>query len=353
MQKLLIFLTLLVFLGIGSVGIASAQEWPDGLTRYYGFESSQEFLEGVYNLEAFEGKPIFTTEDSLIGKSGRVSINNNWLIEGNEDTNLGSGKDKSLNFWIWGENIGDGQFQSILWKIDSTFWIRANDENFEFRFVDDPYTGGGIINNFQWYMITIVREGVIASIYVNGNLIATDVSQLSDSTADYSIGVRESGTEDLIGLIDEMSWWDSALRQEDVDFLYNNGEGISYIQSPPCIGDINEDENVNVLDLDILLFYWETNYPNADLNDDGIVDVQDLLLVLSNWGPCDVGGVRAVSPGVEKIILDHFGGKMPREIESFFGPTERLSFSPPSNPLAPFVVALAVLGTAYYLWKNK
>lgn len=56
-----------------------------------------------------------------------------------------------------------------------------------------------------------------------------------------------------------------------------------------CTGDINGDNLVDVSDLLVLLSAWGTCPDNcpADLNSDGAVDVSDLLLLLSAWGSCD------------------------------------------------------------------
>ena len=37
----------------------------------------------------------------------------------------------------------------------------------------------------------------------------------------------------------------------------------------------------------IVLGYWGNNTPEADLNFDGIVNVNDLLILIGNWGPCE------------------------------------------------------------------
>lgn len=73
----------------------------------------------------------------------------------------------------------------------------------------------------------------------------------------------------------------------------NNAQGVAtiYVDSPSaCVTDINGDCVVDVSDLLILLSSWgscpdPTNCP-ADLNFDHVVDVSDLLLLLSTWGPC-------------------------------------------------------------------
>jgi endoglucanase len=50
------------------------------------------------------------------------------------------------------------------------------------------------------------------------------------------------------------------------------------------VGDINGDGVVNVFDLSILLSDWSTSTAAADLNHDGTVNVFDLSVLLSHWG---------------------------------------------------------------------
>ncbi len=57
--------------------------------------------------------------------------------------------------------------------------------------------------------------------------------------------------------------------------------------SPPCTQDVNDDGVVDVLDLLAVLAAWgATSDVPEDINGDGVVDVLDLLEVLSAWGPC-------------------------------------------------------------------
>jgi hypothetical protein len=51
--------------------------------------------------------------------------------------------------------------------------------------------------------------------------------------------------------------------------------------------DINGDDIVNVNDILILIGNWGSNSEIGDVNDDGIVDVSDLLIVVGNWGACE------------------------------------------------------------------
>ena len=43
---------------------------------------------------------------------------------------------------------------------------------------------------------------------------------------------------------------------------------------------------MNVADLLAIIDAWGGSDPDADINDDGIVNVIDLLEVVGNWGPC-------------------------------------------------------------------
>ncbi len=41
------------------------------------------------------------------------------------------------------------------------------------------------------------------------------------------------------------------------------------------------------VDLLAVIDQWGLTNSPADLNEDGIVDVSDLLMVVGNWGPCE------------------------------------------------------------------
>ena len=56
--------------------------------------------------------------------------------------------------------------------------------------------------------------------------------------------------------------------------------------TPPCIGNVNDDFEINISDLLTVIAFWGSDDPIADVNNDGTIDVADLLLVISNWGPC-------------------------------------------------------------------
>jgi len=47
---------------------------------------------------------------------------------------------------------------------------------------------------------------------------------------------------------------------------------------------LNGDDNVDLVDFSILLFYWlKNNYPEGDFNSDKIVDIKDFSIMAYNW----------------------------------------------------------------------
>ena len=91
----------------------------------------------------------------------------------------------------------------------------------------------------------------------------------------------------------------------DANFIYvagyahntQNGEGFDeallWTQAilpggGPCIADVTGNKMVDVDDLLAVINDWGSQGPNivADINDDQIVDVDDLLAVINGWGPC-------------------------------------------------------------------
>ena len=54
-----------------------------------------------------------------------------------------------------------------------------------------------------------------------------------------------------------------------------------------CLGDLNNDNVINVIDLLEIINQWGANNSLADVNEDEIVDISDLLIAVSNWGICE------------------------------------------------------------------
>jgi hypothetical protein len=72
---------------------------------------------------------------------------------------------------------------------------------------------------------------------------------------------------------------------------------------PACVGDINDSGVVDGADLLLLLGCWgpvSAGCECADLNNSGVIDGADLLLLLGNWGPCP----QASGDGPGQVIIE-------------------------------------------------
>jgi hypothetical protein len=68
-----------------------------------------------------------------------------------------------------------------------------------------------------------------------------------------------------------------------------NNDYMITIVIPPCDGDINGDGVVNVNDMLMIIAFWgpaSPAFPAADVDHNGAVNVSDLLAVIANWGAC-------------------------------------------------------------------
>lgn len=67
------------------------------------------------------------------------------------------------------------------------------------------------------------------------------------------------------------------------------GDYLITVLAAPCEGDVNNDGAVGVNDLLLIIGFWNQTaaaFPPADVTDDGIVNVNDLLAVINHWGSC-------------------------------------------------------------------
>jgi thermitase len=75
-----------------------------------------------------------------------------------------------------------------------------------------------------------------------------------------------------------------------------------------CDGDLDNNGEVDVADLLVVLGSWGT--PNGDVDGDGDTDVSDLLALISNWGPCvEESFAPAEVPEEAKEAIEDYLGK--------------------------------------------
>lgn len=88
------------------------------------------------------------------------------------------------------------------------------------------------IGTGSWVHVIFTRDGTTQKIYINGvsDTLETNVTQTGDidySTDSLWLGQRNGGLR-FNGKLDEIAIWSKALTQDDIDLLYNGGDGIPY-----------------------------------------------------------------------------------------------------------------------------
>ncbi len=108
-----------------------------------------------------------------------------------------------------------------------------------------------------------------------------EVSSVPSEKDDVSVGVGANGYI--------VSWDDARNGNADIYAQRLNSDGtLGEGADEQCTGDVNGDGVVNVTDLLELISVWGdcSGECNADLNGDGVVNVTDLLALISVWGDC-------------------------------------------------------------------
>ena len=100
-------------------------------------------------------------------------------------------------------------------------------------------SGGGWMNTGQWYHVVITQDGTQAKMYVdgdtNGTYGSTDTTVTDNDVPtawangwlnEFAIGYSHSyWTNEFNGKIDQFLIYDDALTHEEIEDLYNNGDG--------------------------------------------------------------------------------------------------------------------------------
>lgn len=162
------------------------------------------------------------------------------------------------------------------------------------------------VDTWYHFVMTFDKNGdKKVRIYVNA------VEEGTPATTIYGINIRDSeirigsygwgwGANYFDGVIDNVLIFNRALSKEEVEALYNGGDGIETI--PPLFGDssnnnivmsfvgekegadLNGDGFVNMLDLAKFADQWlQPGSLNADFNQDSTVDFADLSRVAESW----------------------------------------------------------------------
>jgi hypothetical protein len=168
------------------------------------------------------------------------------------------------------------------------------------------FESGGAVNSTDgsWYVTPADAQG--------------DSDSFQDQFCEDNNGVRIARL--TVRGLDSIVFFEALFQGKDVDGVtWQDSElmAIAYDDCDPptsCVGDINLDGTVDVLDLLQVIGNWGpcTSCP-ADIDGNAVVDVIDLLEVIANWGPCPEeacsdGWDCAIGDDIEDYACDDGGG---------------------------------------------
>jgi len=140
--------------------------------------------------------------------------------------------------------------------------------------------------SFCYSLITENYEGYdTAKVYANGYLLETlaESSEWSEKT----ILIEGITAHDLTitWIFDSVDNQFNDYRGLHVDGVFLSASNFS-CNPQSCIGDMNQDNVVDVIDLLNLIDSWGLD-GKGDFDNNGIVDITDMLMLISAWGPCE------------------------------------------------------------------
>ncbi len=177
-------------------------------------------------------------------------------------------------------NVGRGQgfaaFDSVLYlfRFSDERGVLANDDIFmgqqESRFRNVATDGTSFtINTPGMYLLAISVKGRVP------------ISQSGQPIFVFSVPTEVSGADG--STLPLQQWVGPPVTQIPGDYTIE-------ISVPPCPGDVNGDQQVNLSDIAAVTMQWNTTvmpWFGADLSGDGLVGLADIAQIINNWAqPC-------------------------------------------------------------------
>ena len=236
-----------------------------------------------------EGKTIPNAKIKIL-KDGKILIYTKSDNEGNFSQNvygfyygnysfgiIAEAKDKeSTNIVNFNLDLKPGNYISVSSVyVSPTIGLSGNLKIGEDLFVE----GYGLANSDMQIILynkAEQKENILSTIKTDKHgYYSFKFNTKNTKEGDYLIRSKNIIEENVIGT---SKYLDITLSKTNEEI--NNSE--NYKHKVRC--DLNGDDNVDLVDFSILLFYWlKNNYPEGDFNSDKIVDIKDFSIMAYNW----------------------------------------------------------------------
>lgn len=197
-----------------------------------------------------------TTTAKVGGQAAHfVSANSDYATNTSFPTTIFHQQDFSVAGWVRLESfpVDDAMRLFSVWGAttpDRHWFFRWEGwaDYFEFSILNDGGTYAGQINSSvvtttQWNHVAVVRGGGILSMYLDGvaqvNPVDISAQTLNSGQEDFEAGRDVNASSDYLdGQLDEWCFYNKALTESEIHWLYNNGIGRSYSELTDAVNDI-------------------------------------------------------------------------------------------------------------------
>jgi len=211
----------------------------DGLQAYWSFDSSGVTTKDIkkYSLQANDGTSTKATWTSDGHVGGAYVFNGtNSYIKVIDSPSIDITGSISLSAWVKYDVISDyilgknSCYSFMVWsgnnKLEGSVFS-SGAEYYQIRNV----SGGKIISTDQWHYLTFIFDGRYTRTYVDATVDRVydtgGTRTLDNNTSNISIGAANFSSHFMDGTIDEIAIWNRVLSQDEVSYLYNDGNGKS------------------------------------------------------------------------------------------------------------------------------
>lgn len=223
------------------------------------------------------------------------------LVNFGDHHGMADGGDFSISMWIRTTDIGADAFPIAKHRsgVVAGYFLFVNTtacygQTQHAGFYQSTTCGGEVtsttpVTDDQWHHVVATYDAdATLSIYVDGAPVEDTIpaSSIPATAAPLLLGgisIGNTPTAFYSGQIDDLQIYDQPLNADQVQNLHDHPGQVL----PFCAGDLEQDGHINVNDLLAMLAAWGTCADcRADLNTDGSVDIVDLLDLLGLWGTC-------------------------------------------------------------------
>ena len=222
----------------------TAQNVANDYIYYLPFDSLRDSTLNENHLEEYASptlsQGIINTGYNFDGINDKITTYNNIL----------SGNSHSISFWIKPNNLeldfliyqGDTNTdRGFLISTSATGSLYFQYSTFSANSFNTIYESPNVLTVGELQHISIIRDGASHKLYINGieqtfNLFfgtATADNLRVSNTPVLTIGGKTVAS--FNGLIDEVSFWNRAINFNEVEQLYNNGNGFQFVTNPLTI----------------------------------------------------------------------------------------------------------------------